>query len=83
MKKQLLVLVAVIVAASMALAANGTPTPPVTQTPADSVQSRGGANQDTPADTATKTPADTANSAPTGPVLTPKRKPIFRQTKKV
>jgi hypothetical protein len=82
MKKQLLVLVAVIVAASMALAANGNPTPPVTQTPADSVQSRGGANQDTPADTATKTPAHTTNSTPPGPVLIPKRKRIFRQTKK-
>ena len=82
MKKQLLVLVAVIVAACMALAANGTPTPPVIQTSADSVQSRGGANRDTPADTATKTPADTTNSAPTGPVLIPKQKRIFRQTKK-
>ena len=82
MKKQLLVLVAVIVAACMALAANGTPTPPVIQTSADSVQSRGGANQDTPADTATKTPADSTNSAPNGPVLIPRRKRIFRQTKK-
>ena len=82
MKKHLLVLAAVIVSACMALAANGTPTPPVTQTPADSVQSRGGANQDTPADTATKTPAGTTNSAPTGPVLIPRRKRIFRQTKK-
>ena len=82
MKKQLLVLVAVIVAACMALAANGTPTPPVTQTPADSVQSRGGANQEPPADAATKTPADSTNSAPTGPVQTPKRKRVFRQTKK-
>jgi len=82
MKKHLVVLVAAIVAGSMALAANGTPTPPVTQTPADSVQSRGGANQDTPADTATKTPAEPTKSAPTGPVLIPKRKRIFRQTKK-
>ena len=82
MKKQLLVLVAVIVAASMALAANGTPIPPVTQTPADSVQSRGGANQDPPADTATKTPADTTNSAPTGPVQNPKQKQTFKKTKK-
>ena len=82
MKKQLLVLASVIVAASMALAASGTPTPPVPQAPADSVQSRGGANQDTPADTATKTPADTKNSAPTGPVLIPRRKRIIKQTKK-
>ena len=82
MKKQLVVLAAVIVAAFMALAANGTPTPPVTQTPADSVQSRGGANQDSPADTATKTPADTTNSAPTGPVQIPRWKRIFKQTKK-
>ena len=82
MKKHLVVLVAAIVAGSMALAANGTSTPPVTQTPADSVQSRGGANQDTPADTATKPPADTTKSAPTGPVLIPKRKRIIRQTKK-
>ena len=82
MKKHLVVLVAAIVAGSRALAANGTPTPPVTQTPADSVQSRGGANQDTPADTATKTPAGTTNSAPTGPVLIPRRKRIIKQTKK-
>ena len=33
MKKQLLVLGSMIIAASMALVANGTPTPPVPQTP--------------------------------------------------
>jgi hypothetical protein len=82
MKKHLLVLAAVIVSACMALAANGTPTPPVPQTPADSVQSRGGANEEPPADAATKTPAEPTNSATTGPVLIPKRKRIFRQTKK-
>jgi hypothetical protein len=82
MKKQLLVLGSMIIAASMALVANGTPTPPVPQTPSDSVQSRGGANQDSPADTATKTPADTTNSAPTAPVLIPRRKRNLRQTKK-
>jgi hypothetical protein len=70
MKKQLFVLAAVIVAACIALSASETPTPtavPVTQPPAD---------------TTTQPPADTTTSTPTGPVLIPWWKRIFKSTKK-
>jgi hypothetical protein len=78
MKKQLFVLAAVIVAACVALAASETPTPtaaPVTQPPADTATQP-------PADTTTQPPADTTTSTPTGPVLIPWWKRIFKSTKK-